>query len=118
MADAPQVHAQFGNPNQLPYGLSTALNRAAAQGRQMAAPQAPPPPTAGQSAPEASFRPPSDDASKYLYSGTQNPQEAVTAGMTQGVGVPPPANLLDHLPLLMQAAQAPGASPQVQALAQ
>lgn len=126
--------AEPGTPDQLPRGVAAVVNARNAQSRQMLAaqpqpevqsPSPQPLPQALTQTPASTptFRPGSGtsglppEIEKFLFAPTQRPNEPLTAGITASGSVQPPDDLLDWLPTLVRAAQMPGASPQVRAMA-
>jgi hypothetical protein len=107
--------ADQGTPEQLPSGTATQLNEANPQpaDQTTAEPQValPEPAQAADYQPE--FQPSTDDE-EFLTGPSIRPDEDVTAGTVQGNRVAP--HIRAQLPALQDAANAPGASAELQAL--
>jgi hypothetical protein len=126
LASGPQIQRGTG-PDQLPYGLSSVLNQRLSQlpnqtpgpppSGQAAPPSAGPgpQPVAGGSAAPATFRPGSP-RDKAVYDTPGDPNAPPTQGVMRTGYVAPSDDYRALLPALQQAAQAPGAPPQIQDL--
>jgi hypothetical protein len=108
-----------GTPEQLPQGAAQGLNEGLAQvPEEGGAPAAAPleeevPETATPADYEPAYQPETDDDA-FLTGPTTRPDEPVTAGVNDRADIP--ASLRRALPLLVDAANTPGASPQLRSL--
>jgi len=118
-----EVLANQGTPEQLPQGAATELNNAAEQGRALgaqadaSAPQAPDQAELPAPAQAADYEPqfePSTDDEDFITGPTTRPDESQLVGTTAPQRVP--GHVRAQLPALQAAAQAPGASAELQAL--
>jgi hypothetical protein len=110
-----EFQANQGTPEQLPQGAATQLNEANPQPADQG--QATAPAEEIQPAQPADYEPqyqPATDDEEFLTGPTTRPDEDVTAGAVMGDRVPP--HVRSQLPALQAAADAPGASAELQAL--